>query len=150
MDLVYQELKQQKRCKLIRVFFCFKEVYIDKINDFYIYLSENYILKSPLIIPEELLILLLYNFYLINQFINSNYTISFKMNVHAFACTNYSDFPETVFMNYDFYHKALESEKITKQDYLELFCFQTFSLLHEFKHLKQFEYMHSHDDEYDN
>ena len=111
-------------------------------------LSENYILKSPLMIPEELPILLLYNSYLINQFINSNYTISFKTSAYAFACTNYSDSPETIFINYDFYHHVLESEQITKQDYLELFCFQTFSLLHEFKHLKQFEYMNTHDDEY--
>lgn len=111
-------------------------------------LSENYILKSPLIIPEELPILLLYNFYLINQFIGSNYTVSFKTNEYVFACTNYSESLETVFMNCDFYYQVLKSEQITKQDYLELFCFQTFSLLHETKHLKQFEYMNTHNDDY--
>ena len=111
-------------------------------------LSENYILKSPLIIPEEIPILLLYNLYLINQFTDSNYTVSFKTNEYAFACTNYSESPETLFINSEFYYQVLKSEQITKQDYLELFCFQTFSLLHETKHLKQFEYMNTHDDDY--
>lgn len=111
-------------------------------------LSENYILKSPLIIPEELPILLLYNFYLINQFTNSNYTISFKTSAYAFACINYSDYPTTLFINYGVYHQLLGLENISKQDYLEIFCFQTFALLHEIKHLKQFEHMSTHDDEY--
>lgn len=111
-------------------------------------LAENYILKSPLMIPEELPILLLYNFYLINQFTNSNYTISFKTSAYAFACTNYSDYPTTLFINYGVYHQFLGLENISKQDYLEIFCFQTFSLLHEIKHLKQFEHMSTHDDEY--
>ena len=111
-------------------------------------LSENYILKSPLIIPEEIPILLLYNLYLINQFTDSNYTVSFKTNEYAFACTNYSDYPTTLFINYGVYHQLLGLENISKQDYLEMFCFQTFSLLHETKHLKQFEHMNTHDDEY--
>lgn len=111
-------------------------------------LSENYILISPLIIPEELPILLLYNLYLINQFTDSNYTVSFKTNEYAFACTNYSDSPETLFINSEFYYQVLKSEQITKQDYLNLFCFQTFALLHEAKHLKQFEYMDTHNDDY--
>ncbi len=111
-------------------------------------LSENYILKSPLMIPEELPILLLYNFYLINQFTNSKYKISFTTDIYAFAKINYSEHPETVFINYEFYYQLFELNQITKQDYLEMFCYQTFALLHEFKHLKQFEYMNNHDDEY--
>ena len=54
-------------------------------------LAENYILKSPLMIPEELPILLMYNFYLINQFTNSKYKISFTTDIYAFAKINYSE-----------------------------------------------------------
>ena len=113
-------------------------------------LSENYILKSPLMIADELPILLLYNFYLINQFTNSKYNISFSINTNtfAFAQTNFLEYPETVFINYDIYHQLFEIDQISKQDYLEMFCYQTFALLHEVKHLKQYEYMNTHDDEY--
>ncbi len=109
---------------------------------------ENYIFKLPLVIPEELPILLIYNFYLINQFTNSKYNIYFTINPNSFAHTNYSEYPETVFINYEVYHQLFGLEQISKQDYYEMFCYQTFALLHEFKHLKQFEYMNSHDDEY--
>lgn len=111
-------------------------------------LSENYIMKSPLMIADELPILLIYNFYLINQFTNSKYNTSFITGAYSFAQTNYSEYPETIFINYGIYHQLLGLEHISKQDYLEMFCYQTFALLHEFKHLKQFEYMNSHDDEY--
>lgn len=99
-------------------------------------------------IAEELPILLMYNFYLINQFTNSKSNIAFTTDTYTFAHIKNYEQPEIVFINYDVYHQLLGLEQISAQDYYEMFCYQTFALLHEFKHLKQYEYMISHDDEY--
>lgn len=112
-------------------------------------ISENYILKKPFLIAEELLILLMYNIELASKFTNQNCDIRFTSSISAFAQMS-SDMKQDSVLQIDgsFYNKMLELEKISESDYFEMFCYQTFAILHEFRHAQQFSYVVNNDDDY--